>query len=295
MDAWILITFAAATFQTLRFVLQKRLSAKELSAAGATFARFIYSFPFAFAIALAYQQISAQAWPQIAPVFWAYCVIGGISQILATVCVVMLLGRRNFAVGVTFKKTEVIWAVIVGLIVLGDGISVPSLAAVLIGMGGVLMLSKPGKGGGWDSAAVALGLGSGVLFAISGVTYRGATLSVISDDPLIRSSVALALATLFQTLAMLVWLVWRDRPQITKVLNAWRRAGLIGVLSLFGSLSWFTAFTLQSAGLVKAVGQVELILSILAGRLLFGERLSGRELAGIATIGLSVVVLVLVS
>lgn len=76
MDAWLLITFAAATFQTLRFVLQKRLSAKELSAAGATFARFIYSFPFAFAIALAYQQISAQAWPQIAPAFWAYCVIG---------------------------------------------------------------------------------------------------------------------------------------------------------------------------------------------------------------------------
>lgn len=187
----------------------------------------------------------------------------------------MLLGRRNFAVGVTFKKTEVILAVIVGLIVLGDGISLPALTAVLIGMGGVLMLSKPGKGGGWDSAAVALGLGSGVLFAISGVTYRG--------------------ATLFQTLAMLVWLVWRDRPQIAKVLNAWRRAGLIGVLSLFGSLSWFTAFTLQSAGLVKAVGQVELVLSILAGRLLFGERLTGRELAGIATIGLSVVVLVLVS
>lgn len=254
MDAWLLITFAAATFQTLRFVLQKRLSAKELSAAGATFARFIYSFPFAFAIALAYQQISAQAWPQIAPAFWAYCVIGGTAQILATVCVVMLLGRRNFAVGVTFKKTEVILAVIVGLIVLGDGISLPALTAVLIGMGGVLMLSKPGKGGGWDSAAVALGLGSGVLFAISGVTYRG--------------------ATLFQTLAMLVWLVWRDRPQIAKVLNAWRRAGLIGVLSLFGSLSWFTAFTLQSAGLVKAVGQVELVLSILAGRLLFGERLT---------------------
>lgn len=295
MDAWILITFAAATFQTLRFVLQKRLSARELSAAGATFARFIYSFPFALAIALIYQQMRGIDWPQMAPSFWVHGAVGGVSQILATLLTVMLLGRRNFAVGMTFKKTEVILSVIVGLLVLGDVVSWPAMGAVLVGLAGVLLLSKTAKGAGWDSTAVALGLGSGLLFAISGVTYRGATLSVISDDPFLRSSVSLALVTLFQTVAMLIWLGLRDRAQIGKVLAAWHRAGLIGVMSLFGSLSWFTAFTLQSAGLVNAVGQVELILSIIVGRVIFGERLTLREILGIATIGVSVVVLVLVS
>ncbi|NVO29020.1 DMT family transporter [Donghicola sp. C2-DW-16] len=295
MDAWILITFAAATFQTLRFVLQKRLSARELSAAGATFARFIYSFPFALAITLTYQQMRGFDWPQMAPSFWVHGAIGGVSQILATLMTVMLLGRRNFAVGMTFKKTEVILSVIVGLLVLGDVVSWPAMGAVLVGLAGVLLLSKTSKGAGWDSTAVALGLGSGLLFAISGVTYRGATLSVISDDPFLRSSVSLALVTLFQTVAMLIWLGLRDRAQIGKVLAAWRRAGLIGVMSLFGSLSWFTAFTLQAAGLVNAVGQVELILSIFVGRVIFGERLTLREILGIATIGASVVVLVLVS
>lgn len=295
MDAWILITFAAATFQTLRFVLQKRLSAKELSAAGATFSRFIYSFPFALAITLAYQQLRGFEWPQLSTMFWVHGAVGGVAQILATLCVVMLLGRRNFAVGITFKKTEVILAVIVGLIVLGDVITLPALGAVLIGMVGVLLLSKKAKGAAWDNAAVALGLGSGLLFAISGVTYRGATLAVLSDDPFLRSSVALAMVTLFQTVVMAAWLQIKDPGQIAKVVKAWNRAGLIGIMSLFGSLSWFTAFTLQPAGLVKAVGQVELILSIMAGHLIFGERLSRRELVGIATIGLSVVVLVLVS
>ncbi|NVO24789.1 EamA family transporter [Donghicola mangrovi] len=295
MDAWILITFAAATFQTLRFVLQKRLSARELSAAGATFARFIYSFPFALAITLIYQQMRGFDWPQMAPSFWVHGAVGGVSQILATLMTVMLLGRRNFAVGMTFKKTEVILSVIVGLLVLGDVVSWPAMGAVLVGLAGVLLLSKTAKGAGWDSTAVALGLGSGLLFAISGVTYRGATLSVISDDPFLRSSVSLALVTLFQTVAMLIWLGLRDRAQIGKVLAAWRRAGLIGVMSLFGSLSWFTAFTLQAAGLVNAVGQVELILSIFVGRVIFGERLTLREILGIATIGASVVVLVLVS
>lgn len=295
MDAWILITFAAATFQTLRFVLQKRLSARELSAAGATFARFIYSFPFALAIALTYQQMRGFDWPQMAPSFWVHGAVGGLSQILATLLTVMLLGRRNFAVGMTFKKTEVILSVIVGLLVLGDVVPWPAMGAVLVGLAGVLLLSKTSKGAGWDSTAVALGLGSGLLFAISGVTYRGATLSVISDDPFLRSSVSLALVTLFQTVAMLIWLGLRDSAQIGKVLAAWRRAGLIGVMSLFGSLSWFTAFTLQSAGLVNAVGQVELILSIIVGRVIFGERLTLREILGIATIGASVVVLVLVS
>lgn len=40
--------------------------------------------------------------------FWAYALAGGLTQILATMCVVALFAERNFAVGITFKKTEVI-------------------------------------------------------------------------------------------------------------------------------------------------------------------------------------------
>ena len=45
MSLWIPFTLAAASFQTVRFMLQKYLSMGQLSASGATFSRFVYSAP----------------------------------------------------------------------------------------------------------------------------------------------------------------------------------------------------------------------------------------------------------
>jgi drug/metabolite transporter (DMT)-like permease len=78
-----------------------------------------------------------------------------------------------------------------------------------------------------------------------------------------------------------------------RVFRAWRVAGWVGVMSMAGSLCWFTAFTLQNAALVKAVGQVELLLSVIAGAVVFGERLSRREMIGMALVSASVLTLVL--
>ena len=64
---------------------------------------------------------------------------------------------------------------------------------------------------------------------------------------------------------------------------------------MLGSLGWFTAFTLQNAAYVRALGQVELVFSVLAAWLVFRERSSGRELAGIALIALSIAAIVLLA
>ena len=39
--------------------------------------------------------------------------------------------------------------------------------------------------------SVGLGLGSGMLFAVSAVCYRGASLEIASDDPVIRAGLTL--------------------------------------------------------------------------------------------------------
>jgi drug/metabolite transporter (DMT)-like permease len=61
-----------------------------------------------------------------------------------------------------------------------------------------------------------------------------------------------------------------------------------------GSLCWFIAFALQNAAYVKALGQVELILSVAASTLFFRERISGREWAGMTVLVGSIVMLILV-
>lgn len=298
MEPWILLSVAAAAFQTLRFMLQKSLSMGALSTGGATFARFAYAAPFAFALAAGYLWWRGAGLPVLGPRFWAFALSGGLAQILATWCVVALFSERNFAVGITFKKTEVIQTALVGLVVLGDRISLAGLAAIVTGLGGVLILSDaPGPGGAWArrlmNRAAGLGLASGALFAVSAVAYRGATLEVASDDAFLRATVTVSAVTLSQMLAMGLWLARREPGQLARVWAARGRAVWMGVASLGGSVGWFTAFTLQNAAYVFAVGQIEVVFSLLASVLFFRETVTRRELAGIGLLTASIVLLVM--
>jgi drug/metabolite transporter (DMT)-like permease len=139
-----------------------------------------------------------------------------------------------------------------GLVLLGEAIAPGGWLAIGIGLVGVLLLSRtPGDVGrvwaGLKSRAVVLGLGSGFFFAVSGVGYRAATLEVPSDDPLLRAAVSLVAVTLLQAGGMALWLRWREPGQLTAVWGARRVAVWLGVTSMCGTLSWFTAFTLHES------------------------------------------------
>lgn len=281
-------------------MFQKQLTTSGLSTAGATFARFFFAAPFVVVIAISYGMSSGYGLPSLPNVFWGYVVVGGMSQILATMCVVALFSMRNFAVGITFKKTEVLLSVFIGFIILGDVITMPALIAMLVGLGGVLLLADPPQATGpWHkrilNKAVLLGLSSGLFFGLSGVNYRGASLSIAEGDTFYRAIVAMAFVVVFQFSTMCVWLKWREVGQITAVLRAWRGVSLVGLTSMIGTICWFSAFTLESAGYVNAVGQIEVLFSIAIGMLVFGEKITVREWQGLTLLTASIVMLVLVA
>lgn len=292
MDAWIIITLGAALAQTLRFMVQKQLSLATLSGSGTTLARFIFAAPIVAVIALSYAALTDQPLPGTNPRFLMFAALGGICQILATNCVVALFKHRNFAVGITFKKTEVILAAVTSFLILGEAISWLGWLAILIGFAGVLLLSKPPEGGSIFNRAVALGLTSGVIFSISAVSYRGATLALEGGDTMLRAGFTLALVTAFQTVVLATWLRFREPGQVRTVLVNWRTAIFISIFSFIGSYAWFAAYYLQNAAFVNAVGQAELIFSLLASTLFFRERVSNRELLGIAVLAVSIIAIV---
>jgi drug/metabolite transporter (DMT)-like permease len=300
MSLWISISVAAAVFQTLRFMLQKVMAKQTLSATGATFARFLYSAPIIVVLTTLYLNQTGQAWPDLSPQFWMYAATGGLAQVLATVCVVLVFKSRNFAVGITFKKTEVILAVLVGIVVLGDQVSWQGLGAIVLGLIGVLLLSSPAQIEAWNwrmmfNRATGLGILSGALFAVSAVTYRGASLQLDMTDHWGRAGVTLTVVTSMQLMGMAIYLFSRERGEISAVWQARRVAGWIGILSMAGSFCWFTAFTLQNAAYVKAVGQIELIFSLLVTVLFFKEKISFREWIGVAVLGMSVLGMVVLA
>ena len=294
MSLWVFAALFAASIQALRFLLQKRLSMGGLSPAASTFARFVYAPPVIGAGLVLWLLIADAALPNIGAGFWKFAIAGSVAQILATMCIVALFGYRNFAVGIAFSKVTVLMTVATGFLVLGETVTWPALAAMLVGLAGVLILSVPVTGG-WQvlNRASLLGLGSGVFFSISAVGYRGASLAVESDAPLLRAAVTLCLVTLVQTALLGGWLAWRDRAGLVAVFRGWRATALVGATSMAGSLAWFTAYTLQTAAYVNAVGQIELILSMLISWFVLGERTTRRELVAMALVTVSVVTLIL--
>ncbi len=291
MPVWIPVTIFAAFMQNLRFLLQRHLKVTELSTGGATWARSFYSAPLVAMLAFAYAHMSEQSTGAAPGAFWAYVTIGGVAQMAATMCVVALFAHRNFAVGITLKKTEVILTAIAGLVVLGEAVSPAVSVAIGVGFVGVLLLSDPPQHGRemrWQArvfnAASGYGLASGILFGISAVCYRGAALSLDSGDAFLRAALSLAAATAIQTGLLGLWLAWREPGEIGRVLASWRLSGLVGVTSMAGSLAWFTAFALQTAAYVKALGQIELVFTFLFSVFWLRETSSAKEIAGIALI-----------
>ena len=295
---WIPVTLFAAFAQTFRFMFQKRLRIETLSTGGATFARFLYATPLICSLAITYPLVRGYGWPVVDWKFWIFAVAGGFCQISATMCVVALFQQRNFTVGVTFKKIEVLLAVVFGLLILDEGVSLIALGAISIGVLGVLVLFDTpqiigSEGARFFNKATALGLSCGVLFGACAVFYRGATLHIWAVDVFARASVTLMVAILMQLIGMALFLTWREPGQIKAVMNAWRVAVWVGILSFFGSLAWFMAFALQNAAYVKALGQVEILASFAISFFIFGEKLRRSEVLGILLLTASVVLLLL--
>ncbi|PCJ75863.1 MAG: hypothetical protein COA53_05245 [Rhodobacteraceae bacterium] len=293
MELWVLIAIGAAFFQNVRSALQKHLKGR-LSTTGATFSRFIFAAPLAMGMLSALVLLGGYALPTPNLQFAGFAVLGGVSQITATALLVHLFGLRNFAVGTTFSKTETVQAALFGVVVLSDAITPMAGVALIVSLIGVAMISSTnGLRGGIFNRGALIGIASGTAFAVSGISYRGASLSLDSGDFLIRASFTLACVLVFQTVIMLVWLAWKDAPQIGRVLKSWRVSMWVGIAGGIASLGWFSAMTLQNAAYVKAVGQVELLFSFAVSVLVFKERSSGREVGGILLVSLGILLLLL--
>lgn len=297
MPIWIPVTFAAAFAQNLRSLLQKKLRS-ELSVWGATSARFLYAAPLAALVAAVLWGTSDADLSAPGASFAALAMTGGIAQIIATGCMIHLFSYRNFAVGTAFTKTEVLQTALFGLVLLGEGVSLPALLAIIGGLAGILLISLPVEAGRSRFALdgrVIYGILSGGLFGLSAVCFRGASLSLGDGPAFLRASLTLAAVLGFQALLIGVWLKLREAGELSRVWRAWRVGGLVGIAGLVASLGWFTAMTLENAAHVRAVGQVEIVFTILTSWFVFKEKINARELAGLAVLTASIVALVVMA
>lgn len=296
---WIPITLFAVVMQTVRTAGQKQLTA-HLDPIAVTLVRFLFGLPFAAVYLACVAAWSDASLPPLNGTFVVYTALGGVAQIIATVLLIHLFSLRNFAVGTTYARTEAFLTAFIGALFFGEWISIQGWVAIVISVAGVVVLtiarshvdSGSVLGRLWNRAA-AIGLASGLGFALASLSIRKASLSFGIDDFLLSAGITLVLMIILQTFIMVVYVAVRSPTQFAIIARQWRVSLFVGLTSALGSIGWFTAMTVERAAYVKALGQVEFLFALVISTLFFRERTTRVELMGMTLVAGGVVILLL--
>lgn len=278
---WILFTLMAAFMQAWRNAFQKQLSTT-VDVYGVTLARFIFALPLAFIYIVSLYHFQ----PIVEVVhfnlrFATYIFVAAISQIAATALMVQLFKQKNYAIGVGLAKSEAILAAIVAVIFLSDHLSILGWVGVVIGGFAVFLMSKGRGFSDFSLQTLCIGIGSGLCFAITSLLVREASLELTNLPFIHRAAWVLICVIGTQCSLLLIYLGIFRRVTLWAM---WQRVGLtfrVSLCSFLASLGWFSAMSMQSVPIVKTLGQVEIIFSMLISAFFFKEKLARAEHLGI--------------
>jgi len=289
---WAAFTIIAAASQTARNAMQRELIVT-LGTLGATHVRFLFGFPFALVLLAGVLVFTGMPLPRPGVAFWPWVFAGTVTQILATALMLAAMGERSFVVAIAYIKTEPVQVAVFGFLVLGDALTLPMVIAILVATAGVIIMSfKPRGGAKTDALPTLLGLGSGAMFALSAVTYRGAILS-LEGTPFVMAATFTLTVGLAMTASLLsLYLALRDPAVLLAIVRAWRPSVFAGALGALASEFWFLAFALASAASVRTLGLVEVLFAQAISSFVFKQPTSRREAVGIVLVVVGVALLI---
>jgi len=292
---WAIFTVCASAAQTARNAMQRDLT-KTLGTAGATHVRFLFALPFACAIAGCLVFGLGKTFPSFDAVSLAWTAGGAATQTIATALMLAGMKQRSFSVMVAYTKTEPVFIAIIAVAILRESLTITALAAVFIATFGVMLMSWPKRDADqaravFDWRPAAMGLVSGLFFALSANCYRAALLRAGTGDVLMDASAVMLMGQAMQAGAILLWLAAFDRPLLGAIAREWKRSLFAGSMGAIASLFWFMAFALISAAKVRTLALIEVPMALFVARGIFNQTTTPREIAGMALIAAGIVLL----
>ncbi len=289
---WAVFTVIAAFTQTLRNAMQRELTGG-LGTVGATHVRFLFGFPFAVVFLAGVLIATGSSLPRPGLSFWPWVFDGALAQIAATALMLAAMGERSFVVTIAYIKTEPIQVAVFGLIFLGDIVTWPMMAAILIATAGVVIMStRASRVGKRESEAsrlggirpTLLGLASGAMFALSAIGFRGAILSLGLPNYVVAATFTLAVGIVLQAVLLSLYLGLRHPTVLFAILRAWKPSLLAGLAGAVASQFWFLAFALATAASVRTLALIEVLFAQLVARFAFDQRTTAREAFGMVLV-----------
>lgn len=293
---WVYWTLLAALMQAVRTAGQKGLS-QHVTPLSATLVRYLFGLPFAIFWLVYLLSDRAQGSgtdvsallaeiPELNARFLVSGMIAGLLQIVATLLLIRLMTLRNFAVGSTYAKSEILLTAMIGFMFFAEHIHGVAWFAIGVSVVGLVMVSVAKSGGLatlWNQSAL-YGLGAGLCFALTSLFLRKASLSLAVTDAPLSASITLVYMVTLQTVVTLIAVRLMQAGQIRLVFKYWRVAIFIGLTSVAGSVGWFTAMTLELASYVKTLGQMEFFFTVLIAIFYFKEVPDRKEWLGMLLI-----------
>ena len=295
--SWVLITVIASLSQTLRSVFQKNLI-EDVGVLTSAYSRFIFALPFVTLLAVFFLGTQDLViLKNFSSTAWFFLIAASICQILFTIILIKLFTLRSFAIGVAFSKTEVIQTTLLEIIIVGFILTSQVLLAIIIGFIGMLFMSKQKLIGNMKYNSlffkqVTLGVSCGIFLGLSSVLYKVALDTVTSDLIYKKVLVLSFLALAFQSAIFGIYILVTEGTQnALKLMLIWKRGLPVGFFACAATFCWFYAFSLVDATLVRAVGQLEIVFSVLISFIFYKERITGFELIGMSLITISILAL----
>lgn len=286
---WVFFTVLAAFMQAFRNAFQKKLSVS-VPVMGVTLARFLFGAPLA-ALYLCglYHWGDAPAAPaQLPTLFVLYAAAAALMQIVATSLMVKVFTFNNYAIGAGLAKSEAIFAAILGVMFFASSLTPLGWLGVLVGAVAVFLLSGLKSLRDLDGRTLVYGAGSGLSFALTSLWVREASLSLGLPYPFGAAWVLLLVLTI-QTVTLLVYLALKSPETLQQMRLQPKLVLITSIASCVGSLGWFTAMSLQTVPLVKTLGQIEVLFTLLISVFWLKEKLKPQDLWGLALIVLAAV------
>ena len=285
--SWILFTLGAVILQTMRNALQSKLSGA-VNTSGVTLSRFILAPPIALVYLLILYSGSASQVPEFSSSFIAVVLCASLLQIAATSLMVILFKQKNFAIGAGLAKSEALVAGVVGMLFFGSYLTPLGWAGIVIGGIAVFVLSSGNRLHGISVKTMVIGLACGTCFALTSLLVREAS-HMLNVQHTVAAAWVLLWVLCVQAITLSGYIAV-TKPYVFKQLTLAKKQVLaISTVSCLGSICWFTAMALQHVALVKTLGQLEVLLTLVLSHYWLKNAVTKREIAGLLLIGLAAI------
>lgn len=262
---WVLFALGSALFQVLRNMVMKRLG-HQLDETINVWGRFTFILPFA---ALG---VLSQGVPDLKPGIWLYCLLFAGTQIAGTQFLAMALHVAEISLVTALWKLSVLLLVVWGILALGESPSTLGVIGVLVSVIGMYLLNVERARVSVWAPLVALVRDPGQRYTLASAFFFAPSVIFIKKLALLSSpTFAVFSGYVFCAAIITPFAIYRSGRHFRQIGNHWLSFVALGGFAAVSTWFGTAAYTMTVSSYVEAVKQLELVMALVIGWLVFGE------------------------